>query len=702
MKIQAIRTGGWRNFAGPVEANFEGVSKVVVTGVNGSGKSTLLVDIPMWVLFGRRLRGDSDSVYPQGCQEAHAEVDLTIDDVTYRVERCRSHGTMSASVTDVATGEVLASGKPSQVDGLIVDLLGVDADLFLSTVVLAQGDADSFMSATPAARQDVLTKLLGLDRFVPLHQKAGELAKQQSFDVVESETNLRRLAEMIETFDPDRLSETEQEFADADEAVLSLEGVLGVNTELQQTIRDEISEAAVELDRATSEVAEIDNRLRCELDAARQALGAAVAEHTEQVGRLEHLEADSVTLRLEAVRRLIPELEAQLEAVRSEGNQLLDRVRELKTEMDIGQARYDELTKRFNALKADSEDGCWVCGQTFPRDVRASLMNDTMAEMDVIEPAMIERQMLRSELKAREIELRDEKTRIGMLLDAQRGVVAELETKNVTFLEQTAITKNRVADLARTSETWRQRITELETNFRPADRTKLVEAQHRFETAKARLVGLPDLERLAANVRHLRVTRDEKSAAFAVAQDRAKRHAQHVEVRDELVSLLATQKQRLEALSLVTQAMHRNGIPAILASQSVALIEQRANEYLAEFDGAPSIRMVWSDSGRLSIAVCSDIERDYETYSGGEKYRVDIAVRLALTTVLCDAQGVAHLGTLIIDEGWGALDTRGHCDLVELLARLDQFDLIATITHIPEIADKFSYRIEMSDVSDAA
>ena len=46
-------------------------------------------------------------------------------------------------------------------------------------------------------------------------------------------------------------------------------------------------------------------------------------------------------------------------------------------------------------------------------------------------------------------------------------------------------------------------------------------------------------------------------------------------------------------------------------------------------------------------------ERPYENYSGGEKFRINFAVRLALSRILAHRSG-ARLRTLVIDEGSAA------------------------------------------------
>ena len=87
--------------------------------------------------------------------------------------------------------------------------------------------------------------------------------------------------------------------------------------------------------------------------------------------------------------------------------------------------------------------------------------------------------------------------------------------------------------------------------------------------------------------------------------------------------------------------------------------------------------------------------RDYEMYSGGEAFRVNFAIRLALSEVLAQRAG-ARLQTLVIDEGFGSQDALGKQRLVEAINMVaHDFAKILVITHIDELKDSFPTRIEV-------
>jgi exonuclease SbcC len=155
------------------------------------------------------------------------------------------------------------------------------------------------------------------------------------------------------------------------------------------------------------------------------------------------------------------------------------------------------------------------------------------------------------------------------------------------------------------------------------------------------------------------------------------------------------------------QAFGKDGIPALLIEQALPEIEARANDILDRLsDGVMTVRFItqaaYKEKKREDFKETLDIQisdgagtREYELYSGGEAFRVNFAVRLALSEILAHRAG-ARLQTLVIDEGFGSQDAHGRQRLVEAinLVRKD-FAKILVITHIDELKDAFPARIEV-------
>jgi len=185
-----------------------------------------------------------------------------------------------------------------------------------------------------------------------------------------------------------------------------------------------------------------------------------------------------------------------------------------------------------------------------------------------------------------------------------------------------------------------------------------------------------------------------------VLDDLRNRKADYGLEREELQHRIAHHKT-------LERAFGKDGVPALLIEQALPQIETRANELLDRLsDGQMSIRFVtqaeYKDKKRDDLKETLDIQisdaagvRDYEMYSGGEAFRVNFAIRLALSEVLAQRKG-ARLQTLVIDEGFGSQDIQGRQRLIEAINLVkDDFAKILVITHLDELKDAFPTRIEV-------
>ena len=166
--------------------------------------------------------------------------------------------------------------------------------------------------------------------------------------------------------------------------------------------------------------------------------------------------------------------------------------------------------------------------------------------------------------------------------------------------------------------------------------------------------------------------------------------------------------RRIAQLKMLERAFGKDGIPALLIEQALPEIEEHANEILDRLtSGEMSLsfrtQRKYRDENRedrketLDIMVSSSAEeREYELFSGGEAFRINFAVRLALSRVLANRAG-ARLQTLVIDEGFGSQDAEGRQRLIEAINYVHpEFARIIVITHLEELKDAFSARIEVS------
>ncbi len=154
----------------------------------------------------------------------------------------------------------------------------------------------------------------------------------------------------------------------------------------------------------------------------------------------------------------------------------------------------------------------------------------------------------------------------------------------------------------------------------------------------------------------------------------------------------------------LAQAFGKKGIQALIIEMALPEIEAEANRLLGRMtDNRMHVKMETQRRTRkgetvetLDINISDELgTRNYEMFSGGEAFRIDFAVRIALSKLLARRAG-APLPTLIIDEGFGTQDSTGIEKLKEAINSIQEdFDKILVITHMEELRDAFPSRINV-------
>lgn len=216
-----------------------------------------------------------------------------------------------------------------------------------------------------------------------------------------------------------------------------------------------------------------------------------------------------------------------------------------------------------------------------------------------------------------------------------------------------------------------------------------------------------DLERAEQEL--LRYKEEENRALAEVGAQRQR--VKVLESRRQRAKDRREEKEKLQArighYKSLERAFGKDGVPALLIEQALPQIEERANQILDRLsNGQLSLRFItqteYKDKKREDRKETLEIQisdpngiRPYEMYSGGEAFRVNFALRLALAQVLAQRKG-ARLQTLIIDEGFGSQDSQGRQRLIEAINLVrSEFAKILVITHLDELKDAFPARIEI-------
>ena len=670
----------------------DGVHVVCLAGENGAGKSSIL-DAITWSLWGKARSNSPDDLIHQGETEMRVALTFLQGEERFRVIRQRKSGKRGSSILElqawdntVDSWRGLSDATMRDTQAKIDELLRMDYDTFVNSAFLLQGRADEFTTKTPAQRKQVLANILGLtvweiyegrvrDRInasrAGIERLEGRLAEidrelsqraQYEKELKEAEARANTLGE--------QLAVSEKEWSGLEETRTELVGLQRQIDDLTRRIQQreaEINEAERE-QQAAKEQAD-----RAAIDAALQSVQASLAE-------LEPLEQERQALEVEREQA----------------------TKEAATLRGINEALGPEtepIKVRVETLQAADEPICPTCNQPLSEEHSHSLIAE-----------------LEAEIGSRREQYRTNREQVGELernianLDQRRKDLNE-RLKERPALEKKAgelgaalghadDAKKRAQALQERIERWKKELT-----VDNDDRTKLDEKADRSEELlrKASLT-LADLDRFRADKR----LADERVGAarqqIAAIEALEKQRDQRVTQRDAEAEALRDYEELREAFS-------KRGVPAMIIETVVPELERTANDLLVRMtEGRMHVRIETQREIKtgelreaLDIIISDELgSRPYELYSGGEAFRIDFAIRIALSRLLANRAG-AQLRSLFIDEGFGTQDLRGREHLVSAINSIqDDFDLILVITHIDELKEAFPTRIEVTKTSDGS
>lgn len=589
----------------------------------------------------------------------------------------------------------------------INETFGLDAQTFRASAFLGQGDG-SFAQATPAKQHELFSRLLGLDVYERLCERARQDRRAARADLDRLQAGLAEAREQLAGL-PDAGQACLRSDQDFHEATQRL-AVAQVAAEEADAKLQEAQEQTRAVDRARQALAlaESEHRALAQVKAAADTArfevvvaGETLADLTARADALPAAEAEEERLRseVEAHRRAV----AAHEALCREQGAAADRVADLDRRAEAFSAEGANLDAKAEALRElDHHETCDRCGQALEDDARVraieSYVSDAMTfaqRADVLreesraiviptvgEPPSVDENALRNAVSTAHYNLSD-----------ARGAVTELAALN----ERLAGLRATIAK-AEGAE-YRQALAAAQTDVERAKSAYVLSDAPTAETTNSLQHAALEAKAAATQAQHtLDQAREQKAHDTARLQ-----HLQAVQQRvNEAAPKEQTLLERIDVLAAAEQAHGRNGIPALILENRVGDIEARATETLANGIGDTAGARVEIRTQRLKadgdtkdelqvVLVTADgYDRPFDSFSGGEQLWIGIALREALLG--------GNLDFFVLDEP-AFLDEQGKADLVALIETLEaRGATILIVSHEDALRDALPNVIEIRKV----
>ncbi len=754
MKPRRLLLENIHSFRGRHEIDFTSISSAVVAGINGGGKSTAVVDAPIYCLFGET-RGDANSIVSEGEQVGRVEFEFSLGDEVFLVSRQRntrgSGSTILSFLRLTASGPEVLDGKTiGETQARIESVLHMTADLLRATSFSTQGDASRFAKARPADRKLVLGDILDLGLWERRAETARALIKTEDAQRLAKATAAEQ-AEAKAAFIPQIEAQAEEvaekiDFLRERFGAFEIE-LIALGNEREKLLadraadasrRESLKEAQAQLETANG--TRVAKQMRVEeitrTTERRQAVVDALTVAESYAAEAQELEAKRQER--ERIAGEGKELDAQIKAAKAEYqtavNTLTFRVRQaINTHSHDLEKRRQFIAQLAKQAEVLDSVPCAIAGNTplvdaCPLIAQAreakQLLPSAQADLDRIanetpwagDGARLKEQEAqvpaadliakRNELAQRykaiayDAEAHAQAKRFAADRDKHQSELAQIDAQAALLPDARAELEAAETELRRLTDKVKQ-LTESLGPERTWDQ-EIAEVDRQIAAAKA------ECDRLRREIEVAQQQQGSLSEQLRQAQEAAE---QVKVLREEIAEI----DRRINILKLLGNpgdgAFSKGGIPALLIERAVPELEAAANEVLETLsDGrlSLSLRTQKENSSKglsetLDVVVSDERgERLYETFSGGESMRVDLALRVGLSTLMAQRAG-ARCELLVLDETCAPLDVRGREQFVEAVGKIaDRFATVLVVTHCDDLKDQFPCRIEVSKDADGS
>ncbi|MBB5872482.1 exonuclease SbcC [Allocatelliglobosispora scoriae] len=819
MRPLRVDLRGFTVFREPTVIDLTDTDFFALVGPTGSGKSTVL-DAICFALYGQVPRWGTKSVanaLAPSTAEASVRLIFEAAGIRYAVTRVvRRDGkgrttTRAAGLQELpagfdlslldsgelpaeALGDVLA-GTPTELDTVIVQVVGLPYDQFTKCVLLPQGDFAAFLHARPAERQEILVKLLGLSVYDEIRDRATIVERAAAAKLAASDQLLKdleagsgddvltaaedrvaaaqTLAQQMATVLPE-LREADRRLAEATDGLAAMEAQLGALTGIRPPVdADGIARAAAQAQTVATAAAEAvtaaeehDQKLRArhttlgdpahlshllkayaERSSLRgrraemaTALGDAKAAHDQAAHVVETAAAQAaeaqaavIVLREALERAQTADRAASLRPALVAGHSCpvceqtvaivpaapdVPAMRAAREALALGEQRAERAQRARDAQSGTlrSADRALATAEE-----RTHQLDDQLSRLDAVLADAPPAEELRSGLAAI-AEAQEEIGTAGAAVSAarerQRAAASRLAAADDklrrSWLDFDA-TRDRLSglgvsglpavDRAHLSLAWEalagwagSAASTLQTQC-DSHRADAAAAQAAKRAAHARItewftqaeatlpsvIGQVEIDRaVTITVERATAARDKVVDARAQAE---KLRVQRGTVEDER-RVAAALAGHLKANNFEAWLLEE-ALDALVSGASVILRELTSGQYELIHDAREFFVVDHHDAG---------LRRPVRTLSGGETFQASLALALALADQLATMSHTASLESIMLDEGFGTLDSSTldtvAATLENLAAQGDR--MVGVVTHVAALAERIPVRFEIT------
>jgi len=649
---------------------------------NGSGKSSIFWAITMALYNQARGKTLGESIRI-GTESCILELILQAEDKRYyKIRRTRNKRGSSTTFLFVSNSkdfkkkENIAGDTQDDTQKKINAIMKMDYTSFCHSVYFKEDESSIFAQSTKSVRFNIIKNSLQIDKYDKYTKKA-----KQDLEAVVSE--LATLSESISSVDEleNELKENISKSSKCKESVANLNNNLGSIDNRISKIHKEISGVELSLSKINSaevekkEAANVLSEIETQINNVRNRIHTKereISEYRKSLGflkdQLHRYEDERAKIKLFTDEE-ITKLETSAENIKEQILLNKSKISSEKRKIELLSSSIQSETSK-----------CTACGKPLSDKEAKSIIRDSESLISLAESANLKLEPDLSSTK-QALKASSSNYKLSVSLDSKIASIKS-EAKAIVKLGREAkrvLAELDFSELEKKKKVYSNKVNSLIQSIKEM-RDDVEDIILRKETLKAEIDSLKFqknkvLGEIASFSRQI--------GEFNHRQSEIKKTLRSIKVKKARISELWDKRTVIE--NMISACSKKGGIPSILISRAIVEIEKYTNTTLETFDNYDSmkVRMTTPRPDEIDIAVRmgNEVEyRDFDTFSGGERFIISFAIRMALAQILSRKYG-ANIKFILLDEAGTALDEYNTERFADMVKRLSADQLILLITH---------------------
>jgi len=639
---------------------------------NGVGKSTFVNSI-LYALYGEGEFTLVDELVNDKNKDKKMEVILTFIDSAGKeicVRRGRQKGQSFITIYE-DNQQIDAKGVAASQEYLL-NVLQMDYNMFTSSVFFEQGKLDKFIDAEPSVRRSYVDKVLDLD----IWRKGFKLLQSKTKKL---ETDKKTKEEVIGKLTIQK-SELENELRLYSNVEQELENVKIKYTEIQDKVKsiESISTLITQLQDYEKRIQSSLKRISTydtTLKSIQSQLDKLEKEKLAIVQKLNEFESTNID-----TNKLKEEIEV-LMLKKSDIQHKIKKCEEAFSNSLTLVSKYKAQQKSYeNQLGKLKEGKCPTCFQTITQDYITQYNKP-----------------IQDKIKELAVAIESSEAEVNKSTEEKSSYVKELETIDASIFslnnkiqEYTLQYSSLQESVARIQSSVSLLTNQLQNNqvLLQQEQQALNELNESAEKVKQEIASKENLmkERNSIYTEYQKLEKE-----IDILNQKIGRKQSITNMLNQIQNSLDNEYEQVNDIvhhiklhDILTKVFQK--IPSDLFSSSVSLITATSNSLIQKILPEISVNMYEDEGGKLQIDFTTDgVKRSYKRLSGGQKTVVDIGLRLGFSHVIT-TRTACHMGLIVLDEPFGALDTKNRTLVERVLSSLTQmFTQILVISHVGNI-----------------